>query len=77
MNIMSNIQSIEDAAARQKVAGRLRALRFDNYRRHRWDAIHSARQAQMTWAEIGDALGIMATAASRMYRTDAPQADEG
>ncbi|MBT2484783.1 MULTISPECIES: hypothetical protein [unclassified Microbacterium] len=64
---MSN-ESPSRAAAEQ----RLIALRAENYRRTRWAAIHAARQAGMTWAEIGDALGIMATAASRMYRTDAP-----
>lgn len=69
MNIMSN-QSPERAAAET----RLNALRQENYRRTRWAAIHAARQLdpQMTWAEIGDALGVMATAAARMYRTDAP-----
>lgn len=76
MNIMSSTPlSTEDAALRQKAAGRLRALRAENYRAHRWQAIHAAREANMTWAEIGEELGVMSTAASRMYRTDAPDTE--
>lgn len=73
---MSNVQSTEDAVLRNKAAGRLRALRLENYRKTRWEAIDAARQVKMTWEEIGDNLGVMASAASRMYRTDAPDADD-
>lgn len=67
MNIMSN-ESPSRAAAEQ----RLMALRQENYRRTRWAAIEAARRADMTWAEIGEALGVMGTAAARIHRTDAP-----
>lgn len=48
------------------------ALRQENYRRTRWAAIEAARQLDpaMTWAEIGDALGVMGTAAARIHRDD-------
>ena len=65
--------STEDAAARNQAAGRLRALRQDNYRRIRWEAIDAARKLNMTWEQIGEALGVMAPSANRMYSTDAPK----
>lgn len=71
MNIMSNAEP-----SRAATEQRLIALRQENYRRTRWAAIHAARQLDppMTWSEIGDALGVMGTAAARMYRQDAPEA---
>lgn len=67
---MSNV-SPERAAAET----RLMALRQENYRRTRWAAIEAARQLDpaMTWAEIGDALGVMGTAAARIHRDDRPK----
>lgn len=54
---------------------RLQALRAENYRRTRWAAINAARQLDppLTWSEIGDALGVLPSAASRLYRTDKPE----
>lgn len=66
---MSN-ESPERVAA----TARLNALRSENYRRTRWAAIHAARTLDppMTWDEIGEALGVMGTAAARFYRNDRP-----
>lgn len=63
-----------ESQSRVAAEARLNALRAENYRRTRWAAIHAARTLDpaMTWDEIGAALGVMGTAAARMYRQDAP-----
>lgn len=68
--------STEDAVARNQAAGRLRALRQENYRATRWQAIDAARKLNMTWEQIGEALGVMAPSANRMYAADAPKSDD-
>ena len=60
-------RTIPDDGAREAAAARLRALSLDNYRRTRWAAIDAARNAQMTWAEIGEALGTELSATRRMW----------
>ena len=73
MNTMSRTPtSTKDAATRANASSRLRALRLDNYRSARWNAIDTARKSGLTWEEVGEALGVMSTAAARIYRVDAP-----
>lgn len=62
-----------ESPARIAATARLNALRSENYRRTRWAAINAARELQMTWDEIGEALGVMGTAAARFYRNDRPE----
>lgn len=66
--------SSENGPDRAKIEARLRALRQDNYRRARWQAIDAARSLdpKMKWDEIGAALGVMPHAASRFYTQDRP-----
>lgn len=52
---------------RERATARLEALSLENYRRTRWAAIDAARDANLTWAEIGEALGAEQSAARRMW----------
>ncbi|WP_217181607.1 hypothetical protein [Streptomyces sp. AC495_CC817] len=65
----------DHTAAHEAALARLRPLRLENYKLARWNAIHAARslEPRLTWPEIGEALGIMSTAAARIYTQDKPE----
>lgn len=46
---------------------RLNALSLENYRQARWAAIDAARDLDMTWLEIGNALGVDKSVSRRIW----------
>ena len=54
----------------QSAVMRLNALSLEKYRQARWAAIDSARDAGLTWREIGEALGVDKSVARRTWVND-------
>lgn len=59
-----------DQDPRQAAIMRLNALTLDNYRQARWAAIDAARDLEMTWLEIGEALSMDKSAVRRLWLND-------
>lgn len=49
---------------------RLGLLSQGSFRRARYEAVKHARGIGLTWEEIGDAMGVHFSSASRMYKLD-------
>ena len=52
---------------KEAAKARLRPLSLANYRAARWKAIDDARKANMSWAEIGEALHMDRAAVNKVW----------